>query len=157
MEMWRSGVQNVYELHEWQKVDEFSALLRDVCGELDLGRDKAWLLYLLEQAGRLMREAVEEGWNREFLAEFILGISEALTVLGLIDYYLLFLRHEGYLSVDRADEVAGRLGELQDALSSLAGRLREALRGRRGREFPRLGHRWHGTQGSDARGGLFSC
>ena len=157
MATWHSGVQNVYELHEWQKVDEFSVLLHAVCGELTLGRDKAWLIYLLEQAGRLTREAVEEGWNREFLAEFILGISEALTFLGLVDYYLVFLRHEGYLSVERADEVAWRLGELQDALSSLAGRLREALRGRRGGEFPRLGHRWHGTQDSDARGGLFSC
>ena len=128
MGMWRSGRQNVYELNEWQKADEFSTLLHDVCGELDLGPDKAWVIYLLNQAGHLMREAVAEGWNREYLAEFILGISEALTFLALIDYYLVFLRHEGYLPVERANEVDGRLGELQDALSSLAGRLREALR-----------------------------
>ena len=130
MAMWRSGRRNVYELDEWQKAHQFSTLLHDVCRDLDLGPDKAWLIYLLNQAGRLMREAVEEGWNREYLAEFILGISEALTFLGLVDYYLVYLRHEGYLPMERADEVAGRLSELQDALSSLAGRLREALRAR---------------------------
>ena len=128
MAMWRAEHRSVYELNVWQKADAFSTLLHDVCGELDLGRDKEWLLYLLPQAGRLMREAVEEGWNREYLAEFILGISEALTFLALIDYYLVFLRHEGYLTGERADEVAGRLGELQDALSSLAERWRETLR-----------------------------
>jgi 23S rRNA-intervening sequence protein len=128
MAMWRSEHRNVHELSEWQKVDEFSTLLHDVCRELDLGRDKAWLIHLLNQAGRLMREAVEEGWNRDYLAEFILGISEALTFLGLVDYYLVFLRHEGYLPVERADEVAGRLNDVEEALASLTARLREALR-----------------------------
>jgi hypothetical protein len=113
MAMWRAEHRSVYELNVWQKADAFSTLLHDVCGELDLGRDKEWLLYLLPQAGRLMREAVEEGWNREYLAEFILGISEALTFLALIDYYLVFLRHEGYLTGERA---------------SLAERWRETLR-----------------------------
>ena len=130
MVMWRAGRRNVYELNEWQKADEFATLLHDVCRDLDLGRDKEWLLYLLEQAGQLMREAVEEGWNREHLAEFIFGISEALTFLALVDYYLVFLRHEGYLAGERANEVDGKLSALQDALASLAGRLREALRAR---------------------------
>jgi len=130
MVMWRAGRRNVYELNEWQKADEFATLLHDVCRDLDLGHDKEWLLYLLKQAGQLMREAVEEGWNREHLAEFIFGISEALTFLALVDYYLVFLRHEGYLTEERADEVDGRLSTLQDALASLAGRLREALRAR---------------------------
>jgi hypothetical protein len=130
MAMWRSGRRNVYELDAWQKVDEFSTLLHDVCHELDLNRDKEWLLYLLPQAGRLMRQAVEEGWNREYLAECILSISEALTLLALVDYYLVFLRHEGYLTVERVDEVARKLSELQEALTTLAGRLRAALRTR---------------------------
>ena len=128
MTMWRAEHRSVYELNEWQKADEFSTLLHDVCRELDLGRDKEWLLYLLPQAGRLMCEAVEEGWNRAYLAEFILGISEALTFLALIDYYLVFLRHEGYLTGERAEEVAGGLDALQEALSSLAERLRKVLR-----------------------------
>jgi hypothetical protein len=130
MTMWHSEHRNVRELSEWQKVDAFSTLLHDVCRELDLGLDQAWLVHLLQQAGRLMREAVEEGWNRKYLAEFILGISEALTFLGLVDYYLVFLRHEGSLPVERADEVAGRLSALEEALASLAGRLREGLRAR---------------------------
>jgi four helix bundle protein len=130
MATWRAGHRNVYELNEWQKADEFATLLHDVCRELDLGRDQEWLIELLTQAGRLVREALQEGWNREYLAEFILGICEALTFLGLVDYYLVFLRHEGYLTVERADEVEARLSELQEALSSLAGGLREALRSR---------------------------
>jgi len=128
MAMWRAGHRSVYELDEWQQVDGFARLLHEVCGELDLGRDKEWLVYLLEQAGRLMRGAVEESWHREYLAEFILGLSEALTFLALIDYYLVFLRHEGYLPVVRAQEVTGRLSAVQHALAALAGRLREALR-----------------------------
>jgi hypothetical protein len=75
-----------------------------------------------------MRDALEEGWNRAYLAEYLLGISEALTFVALIDYYLVFLRHEGYLSVERADEVEGRLSNIQDELTALAGRLREELR-----------------------------
>ena len=73
MAMWRSGRQNVYELNAWQQADEFSTLLDDVCRELDLGHDKEWLIYLLNHAGQRMREAVEEGWNREHLAECLLG------------------------------------------------------------------------------------
>jgi four helix bundle protein len=130
MAVWRAEHRSIYELNEWQRAEEFATLLHDVCHELDLSRDQEWLVDLLEQAGRLMREALQEGWNREYLAEFILGICEALTFLSLVDYYLVFLRHEGYLTVERADEVEARLSELQAALSSLAGGLREALRAR---------------------------
>ena len=129
MAMWHWERQKVYELNAWQKVDAFSMLLHDVCRDLDLGHDKAWLIYLLHQTGERMRAAVEEGWHREHLAECLLGISEALTLLALVDYYLVFLRHEGYLTVERANEVEGRLSDLQNALAALAGRLREELRG----------------------------
>jgi hypothetical protein len=128
MAMWRAGRQNLYELTEWQKVDAFAMLLRDVCHELDLGRDKAWLLYLLTQASQLMRQAVEESWHREYLAECIFALSEALTFLALIDYYLVFLRHEGYLTGPRAEQVDRQLSDLQDTLTTLTGQLREVLR-----------------------------
>ena len=128
MAMWRSGRRNIDELNAWQKADEFSTLLRDMCSELHVSRDKEWLIYLLNQAGRLMRDALEEGWNRAYLAEYLLGISEALTFGAVVDYYLVFLRHEGYLPVERAHEVEGRLSDLQDALTALAGRLRADLR-----------------------------
>jgi hypothetical protein len=73
------------------------------------------------------------------------------------------LRHEGYLTGERADEVDGRLSELQDALASWAGRLREALRA--GPESSLSASLWsHGTSpqsevisDSDATGGLFLC
>ena len=128
MTMWRSGRRNVDELNAWQKADEFSTLLHDMARELQVGRDKEWLVYLLDQAGRLMRDTLEEGWNRTYLAEYLLGISEALTFGALIDYYLVFLRHEGYLTMERANEVEGRLSDIQNELTALAGRLREELR-----------------------------
>lgn len=162
MAMWHLECRNVYELNAWQKADAFSTLLHEVCREIDLGRDKEWLIYLLQQAGPRMREAVAEGWNREHLAECLFGISEALTFLTLIDYYLLFLRHAGYLIGERADEVAGKLSELQDELASLAGRLREGLRASPEASFS--ASLWHGTNSrgdvisdSDATGGLFVC
>ena len=128
MAMWRSGRRNIDELNAWQKADEFSTLLHDMCRELHMGRDKEWLTYLLKQAGRRLRDALEEGWNRTYLAEYLLGISEALTFGALIDYYLVFLRHEGYLTMERANEVEGRLSDIQNELTALAGRLREELR-----------------------------
>ena len=128
MAMWRTGRRNIYELTAWQKVEAFSTLLRAVCHELDLGRDKDWLLYLLMQAGQRMRQAVAESWNREYLAECIFGLSEALTFLALIDYYLVFLCHEGYLTGPRAEEVDRQLSDLQDVLAALTGQLREVLR-----------------------------
>jgi hypothetical protein len=128
MARWRSGRRNIDEINAWQKADEFSTLLHDVCRELHVGRDKEWLIYLLNQAGRLMRDTLEEGWNRAYLAEYLLGISEALTFGAMVDYYLVFLRHEGYLPVERANEVERRLSDLQDALTALAGRLRQELR-----------------------------
>jgi hypothetical protein len=128
MAMWRAGRRNLYELTEWQKVDTFSMLLRAVCHDLDLSHDKEWLLYLLTQAGQRMRQAVEECWSREYLAECIFGLSEALTFLALIDYYLVFLRHEGYLTGPRAEEVDRRFSDLQEALAALERQLREALR-----------------------------
>lgn len=128
MARWHSGRRSIDELNAWQKADEFSTLLHDVCRELHVGDDKAWLIYLLNQSGQLMRDALEEGWNRTYLAEYLLGISEALTFVALIDYYLVFLRHEGYLPIERAHEVEGRLSDLQNELTVLAGRLREELR-----------------------------
>jgi hypothetical protein len=128
MARWRSGRRSIDELNAWQRADEFSTLLHNVCRELHVGRDKEWLLYLLHQAGRLVRDTLEEGWNRTYLAEYLLGISEALTFVALIDYYLVFLRHEGYLTVERAHEVEEKLSEVQRELTALAGRLREELR-----------------------------
>jgi hypothetical protein len=128
MAMWRSGRRNIDELNAWQKADEFSTLLSDMCRDLHMGHDKEWLIFLLNQTGRLIRDALEEGWNRTHLAEYLLGISEALTFIALIDYYLVFLRHEGYLTVERAHDIEERLGDLQDVLTALAGKLREDLR-----------------------------
>ena len=128
MARWGSGRRNIDELNAWQKADEFSTLLHDMCGELQVGRDKEWLIHLLNQAGRLMPEALEAGWNRTYLAEYLLGISDALTFATLIDYYLVFLHHEGYLPVQRAQEVEGKLRDVQHELTALAGRLREDLR-----------------------------
>jgi hypothetical protein len=128
MARWHAGRRNLDELNAWHKADEFSTLLHDVCRELHVGRDKEWLMYLLKQAGQRMRDTLEEGWNRTYLAEYLLGISEALTFGALIDYYLVFLRHEGYLTMERANEVEGRLSDIQNELTALAGRLREELR-----------------------------
>jgi hypothetical protein len=162
MAIWHWERQKVYELNAWQKADAFSTLLHEVCRELDLGSDKEWLIYLLQQAGPRMQEAVAEGWQQEHLAECLFGISEALTFLALIDYYLLFLRHAGYLSGERADEVDGKLSDLQDELASLAGRVREALRASpEGLSSPSQWHRMSSRgdviADSDSTGGLFSC
>jgi hypothetical protein len=162
MAMWRSEHQHVYALNAWQQADAFATLLHEVCRELALGRDKAWLIYLLEHAGRLMREKVEEGWQREHLAECLFGLSEALTYLALVDYYLVFLRHEGHLTGARADEVEGRLNAVQDELTALAGRLRAALRS--DPDAARSASLWHITSpqrnvtlDGDATGGIFLC
>ena len=163
MAIWHAGRRHVYERDAGQKAEAFSTLLHEVCRGLDLGRDKEWLIYLLQQAGQLMREAIEDGWKREHLAECLFGISEALTFLALVDYYLVFLRHTGYLTGERAEEVDERLSALQVALTSLAGRLRAALR--TCPESARSASPWsHSTrpQGevisdSDATGGLFLC
>jgi hypothetical protein len=128
MARWRSERRKLDELNAWQKADEFSTLLHDVCRELNVGRDKDWLIYLLNQVSRLVRDALEEGWNRAYLAEYLLGISEAQTFSALIDYYLVFLCHEGYLTAERAHEVEGKLSDVQEALTALAGRVREELR-----------------------------
>jgi hypothetical protein len=130
MALWRAEHQNVYELNAWQQAVEFSTLLDDVCRKLDLDRDKEWLLFLLQQVGQRTSQVVETGWNQEYLAEFLLSISEALSLLALIDYYLVFLCHEGFLTGARAGEVIRQLSALQDELASLAGRLREASRAR---------------------------
>lgn len=151
--MWHAERQNVYELEVWQQADAFATLLREVCCRLELGRDKAWLIYLLQHVGQRLREAIEEGWNRVHLAECLLGFSEALTLLTLVDYYLIFLRHEGYLAGADAEEVDGRLRALQDALTALAGGLRETLRARSDRtmSYPDV------ISDSHRQGGLFVC
>jgi hypothetical protein len=128
MAQWRSGRRSIDELNAWQRANELSTLLHGMGRELHMGRDKEWLIYLLDQAVRLVRDALEEGWNRTYLAEYLLGISEALTFGALIDYYMVFLRHAGYLTVERAQEVEGKLHEVQHALTALAGRLRAELR-----------------------------
>ena len=60
MAMWRSGHRTIYELNAWQKADAFAMLLHDVCSELQVGRDKEWLLYLLIKPAT----SCERHWKR---------------------------------------------------------------------------------------------
>ena len=64
MARWHSGRRNIDELNAWQKADEFSLLLHDMCRELHVGHDKEWLIYLLQQAGQ--RSAFDQFQGQEW-------------------------------------------------------------------------------------------
>jgi four helix bundle protein len=122
------GYGDVHDLTEWQRAAQLTADLEKVCDELDLKPNEEWLRFLVLEAGHALPAAVEEGWKSEYLAEFMLSLYEAHSLLAMIEYYTLFLRDEGYLEGRRADEVDNRRQEVQDLITSLLDRMRDSWR-----------------------------
>jgi hypothetical protein len=123
---WRAR-GDIRDVVQWRKVDQLGAALEELAKELDQRRDREWLGYLLREVAKLLPNVLEEGWDQDYLAEFILGIYDALTYLTMLQYYLVFMDHQGYISEERAREVGRLAREVQEDISLLLGRMRSEL------------------------------
>jgi hypothetical protein len=124
MTSWRSGRSSLYETREWRAIQDLAAGVRTLSAGLDLGRDKEWLLYLLDESARLLTQALEEGWRSTYLADVTLGVYDALTYLDMLDYYLAFMRHQGYVPSEPALDLQKSIALIQSDLASLLPQLR---------------------------------
>ena len=119
------GGGDARNLQAWQRANIFYESLEDICAEMDLGRDKEWLLYLIREVGRSIPEAIADGWQRESVAETLLSMYEAQSALEMIAYYLVFLGGEGFLAESRVAEVDKARLTLESMLSGLIDAVRD--------------------------------
>ena len=118
---------DVNQLAVWQKATEFAAALDEMNDQLHFGRDKEWLIFLVQQASGIVTRSIEEGWRRANVAEILLSMYDAEGSLAMLAYYIEFLAGEGYLAHDRADRLEDMQRELGELLAQLIGVLRQEL------------------------------
>jgi four helix bundle protein len=118
---------DVNQLAVWQKATELAAALDEMNADLHFGRDKEWLIFLVQQASGIVTRSIEEGWRRTNVAEILLSMYDAEGSLAMLAYYIEFLAGEGYLAHDRADRLVEMQRELGELLAQLIGVLRQEL------------------------------
>jgi len=119
------GGGDARNLQAWQRANVFYESLESICDELNLGRDKEWLLYLIREVGRSIPEAIADGWQRDSVAETLLSMYEAQSALEMVSYYLVFLGGEGLLDEQRVATVDDARLRLENMISSLIEAVRE--------------------------------
>jgi hypothetical protein len=122
------GSGDYRDLPEWQAATRFASLVEAASDELDVPADLEWLRYLLARSGGAVPPLIERAWSRTHLAEYLLGLYEASDHIILLEYYLLFLRHEGLVSAERADELDTKRRELEQVLLARCDELRAEWR-----------------------------
>ena len=118
---------DVDQLAVHQKAREFAAELDQMCTDLGFGRDKEWLVFLVQQASGIVTRSIEEGWKRTNVAEILLSMYDAEGALAMLAYYIEFLAGEGYLARDRANHLGEKQRELSELLANLIDVLRQEL------------------------------
>ena len=118
---------DVSQLAVWQKAKELVASLDEMCAGLGFGRDKEWLIFLVQQASGIVINSIEQGWSRPNVAEILLSMYDAQGAISMIAYYVDFLAGEGYLRQDRAEPLRDSTRELDELLTNLIDVLRQEL------------------------------
>jgi hypothetical protein len=114
-------------LFEWQMVDNVSSLLNQKAEEMDLDRDQEWIKEVIREAAAMLPESIIEGQESDYLAEYILGLSAARNALVVASYCFRFLKGQGLIAAEQADDVDNRLEELETVLGSVSDTLRANL------------------------------
>lgn len=88
---------DISRLPEWRTAAAFSRAVTAASEALAPPAELEWLRYLVHRSGAVLPAIIAEAWEREHLAEYLLGLYEALDHVALIEYYLLFLDEEALL------------------------------------------------------------
>ena len=94
---------------------------------LGFGRDKEWLIFLVQQASGIVIKSIEQGWSRPNVAEILLAMYDAQGAVSMIAYYVDFLAGEGFLAQQRAEPLRDSSHELDELLTNLIDVLRQEL------------------------------
>src|SRR5262245_39585076 len=119
------GGGDARNLQAWQRANRFYEALEGICAEMDLGKEKDWLLYLIREVGRSIPEAIAAGWHRDSVAETLLAMYEAQSALEMIAYYFVFLSGEGLLEQEKVDEVDEARLNLDQVITGLIDAVRQ--------------------------------
>jgi hypothetical protein len=122
------GAGDYRDLPEWQAATRFASLVEAASDELDVPEDLEWLRYLIARSGGAVPPLIERAWARTHLAEYLLGLYESLDHVILLEYYLLFLRGEGYVSGSYANELDAKRAELERVILERCDELRAEWR-----------------------------
>jgi hypothetical protein len=121
------GGSNYQDLAEYRLAGGVADLIRKTCDDLQLDRDREWIEEVLREAADNLTNALAEGYQSEYTAEYLLGVGSARNSIVIASYCLRFLRGEGILHPEQSDYLDERLDDLESALAALAAVLRENL------------------------------
>jgi hypothetical protein len=110
----RFGEGAINGVPEWRMAAAFARTVGAALAGVTLAPSLEWVRYLVGSSGTLLPEVIAEAWESEYLAEYLLGLYEALDHLALIEYYTRFLRGEALLPAD----VAGALDRERAAVQA---------------------------------------
>src|SRR5687767_10656968 len=120
---------------EWRRALAVAETVKQTAASLQLEPRHAWLRQVLDEAADQMRNAVlwaaqqsmPDGTSREGLRPLIVAADAARSDASLASYFVNFLRHEGLLSSNTADDVASQLQQIEVGMDALSRNLRTQL------------------------------
>ena len=118
---------NVQELPEWRLAKGVGELLRQTCEDLELNREREWIIEVITEAADNLTHGLEEGQQSQYAAEYLLGVGSSRNSIVIASYCFRFLRGEGILHPEQSDYIDERLEDLESALASLSEELRRSL------------------------------
>ncbi len=121
------GTGDYHDLSEWKQAESASTMLHAANERLQLPPSVEWIRHVIIEAAEGIPDAIAEGQGAEYLAEYILGVDEAISHAVVAGYCFHFLRGEGLIEDSIAEDVEGKLNDLENNLTSLTQSLRESL------------------------------
>jgi DNA-directed RNA polymerase specialized sigma54-like protein len=120
---------------EWRRALTVAETVKQTAAALELEPRHAWLRQVLDEAADQMRnavlwaaqQAVPDGTSREGLRPLIVAADATRSDASLASYFVNFLRHEGLLAGNTADDVATQLQQIELGMDTLSRALRTQL------------------------------
>jgi len=124
---------DIQTLPEFQLAASTRRLIEETAAGMTWTEQWEWLqVGILREAGRLT-QTLEEGYQSELVAEWILGIGSCRNAVVMSDYIFTFLKGQSMLEAGKADPILNSLKQLMTAIIALSNDLRQELASRRSR------------------------
>jgi hypothetical protein len=119
------------QLPEYRLAAETRDLILRTAEEQTWSQEWEWLrIGIVREANRLT-STLEEGYESDLVAEWILGIGSCRNAVVMSDYIFTFMKGQDMLPAQKADPILAKLKELMAGIMALSNRLRTELISRR--------------------------
>ena len=118
---------DVHSLPEYKLAASTRELIEATTAGMTWTTQWEWLQAgILRESGRLTR-TLEDGYESDLVAEWILGIGSCRNAVVMSDYIFTFLKGQEMMPDEKADPILKSLDELMKAIMALSQRLRREL------------------------------